>query len=343
MSFILIKSHSGDFTYGVSLHRLRRDLLDAGITYCNGCTRDGDTINIYFVNDYTADNDTINQVITNHRPTPTCFDDLKWVTVTSNYQMVNKSVFANTSAGSFTVKLPNPRRMNAFIFAVLKTSAASTLTIDPFAAETINGLASIQLNGLKSYIMVRSDGVNWYSVNDDTDVSVNVGVPESTTRGDITVDSGDGPAPFSVGTNGQVIIADSSQPLGVRWADLTTSGYTSTSTEVTSTTVTTTTSNAYTLLASMTITPSAGNYVVMFSGSGGTSSASASMYYSVYVGGTIVLPSERLLKAATSAITPLYTQAKVTANGSQAIEVRVKTSTGTFTINTRSLLIIGVA
>lgn len=89
-----------------------------------------------------------------------------------------------------------------------------------------------------------------------------------------------------------------------------------------------------TLVGSMTDTPPAGDYLVVFSGyleNGGTAK---NYEFSIYVGGSIVQHTERACKiegsiAATAVMSCVATHAWVTVNGSQAIEIRYRRTAGT--------------
>lgn len=343
--FGLTKSLSQDFPGGLTHHHLVRELVDAGLTNCKDIYQEGDVITINFSSDYTADLTAINSVISGYVRVPAFFDDLKFVSAAaadSPFSVTSKSVKCDSSAGNISVLLPKSQRVKNGVFAIQKTSAGGVVTITPNGAETINGGASMQLTTLKSYVVLRTDGSNWTTIGGDrADTSANSALGAASSVGDILVDDGNELSPLHVGGNGTVLIADSTRPLGVRWGSVT-GGGSSVCTEVSSLTTTSTVSTAYVLIAGMTTTPVAGSYLVMFSASGSTSSSSANINYAVFVGGVVVASSERLLRSATSTTMGLYTQAKVTVNGSQAIEIRYKTSTGTFTVNVRNICLVGV-
>jgi len=100
------------------------------------------------------------------------------------------------------------------------------------------------------------------------------------------------------------------------------------------------------LMASMTLTPAAGTYLVLFTGSVESSSAGASVFISIYSGGVQVGASERefrrpgLLGGSTAG--SFACVAKVVVNGAQAIEGRWRTTAGTMTAHERTLAILEV-
>lgn len=100
------------------------------------------------------------------------------------------------------------------------------------------------------------------------------------------------------------------------------------SAEASATADTTTTSASDVLMSGMTYTPAAGVYLVWFTTTLDHSNQSVPITVSIYVGGVQVAGSARAVITRTNAIgansctASVSTQAKVTVNGSQAIEVR---------------------
>lgn len=107
---------------------------------------------------------------------------------------------------------------------------------------------------------------------------------------------------------------------------------------------TTTTSGSDVLVDSMTLMPASGNYLVWFSGSVVSGSNGASISMSIYAAGSQLTASEEKYLRGNQAIhVPFCCVAKVTVNGSQAIEGRWKTTAGTATMHQRTLAILKVA
>lgn len=121
--------------------------------------------------------------------------------------------------------------------------------------------------------------------------------------------------------------------------------------EATATADTTTTSASDVLLNSMTITPVAGVYLVWFSASGINSANGGVTTYSIYSGGVQVASSERQVTSLIAGVVignapnevAVASQALVSVNGSQAIEVRWRRSAGTSTTRERSITVLKVA
>lgn len=106
-----------------------------------------------------------------------------------------------------------------------------------------------------------------------------------------------------------------------------------------------TTSGTYVVISGMTTTPAAGTYTAFFSTSGEVSANNADVLYAIFEAGTIVQHTEREFDQHATANEPVpwQTQAKVTVNGAQAIDVRFLTSSGTVTVHERSLILLKVS
>jgi hypothetical protein len=139
-------------------------------------------------------------------------------------------------------------------------------------------------------------------------------------------------------TAGQVLTATSGT--NAIWATPSSgSGVPNSNTGATNTISTTTSATA------STVTPAAGTYYISFSASGASSSGGANATYYINVGGVQAASSVRLLAQAGGAQTngytcALHTQTIATVNGSQAIDIIYTTSTGTFTIYSRNLILL---
>jgi len=94
---------------------------------------------------------------------------------------------------------------------------------------------------------------------------------------------------------------------------------------------------------SMTLTPGAGTYQVIFSGDLSLSAA-GSIYTSCYANGSQVANSQRTHTRATNSLrTGVFVTCVVTVAAAQAIDIRWRVSTGTGTMGNRSLSLIKVA
>lgn len=111
--------------------------------------------------------------------------------------------------------------------------------------------------------------------------------------------------------------------------------------QVVASTTFSTSSTTDVVITSFTVTPQAGTYAVWFNLSTQNTSGSQSNFASLYRGGTQIADSERRTgfgAANTPASLPSMTVA--TFNGSQAADVRVRTTSATAAVNARTLLLI---
>lgn len=119
---------------------------------------------------------------------------------------------------------------------------------------------------------------------------------------------------------------------------------------ITATTQTSTTSTSYIQLDSMTYTPASGTYMVTFSSSGWCTNGGANAQYAIYNDEVKDNASERDWywdggNHTNNLRLPLHTQAVVTVNGSQSIEIRYMRGSGSGTtyVNERSMVLIKLA
>lgn len=116
-----------------------------------------------------------------------------------------------------------------------------------------------------------------------------------------------------------------------------------TSSEATATLAGTTTSLTDVLMVSMTLTPAAGTYLCIFSGSIVNSANGAERtWVSLYSGGTQVTATERSIGTSGGAYAAVSSQAVITVNGSQAIEVKWRVAGGTSTVRNRRLIAVKI-
>lgn len=111
--------------------------------------------------------------------------------------------------------------------------------------------------------------------------------------------------------------------------------------EATATADDTTTSATDVLMVGMTQTPVAGTYLAMFSGSiVNSANGSERTWISLYLGGAQVSATERSMGSSGGVYIPSSTFAIITANGSQAIELRWRVAGGTSTVHSRRLTLL---
>lgn len=142
-------------------------------------------------------------------------------------------------------------------------------------------------------------------------------------------------------TNGQVLAYNTASG---QWGPSTNSASVASS-SASATGSTTTSSATDTQIGSMTLTPGAGTYLVMFSTSV-MHSASQSIYVSIYANGGQVAESECQLTVADTkvqnSVFPLSTQAVVTVAAGQVIEAKWRTTGATATAYQRILTLLKI-
>jgi phage-related tail fiber protein len=143
---------------------------------------------------------------------------------------------------------------------------------------------------------------------------------------------------------GQVLTATANN--AATWQTPTANNPTLTSSEATAASSATTSSSSDVLMTSMTLTPGAGNYLALFSGSL-SHSALQDTYMSFYVNGVQVTASERRFSVVDikqqGMICPVSMQAILASvSAGQAIEVKWKTTGATATVYKRALTLIKI-
>ncbi len=131
------------------------------------------------------------------------------------------------------------------------------------------------------------------------------------------------------------IVHSNQQPPNATYWDLLAAGFNATPNSISVLTDTSTTSSTDVLMDSMTYTPPAGTWCVIFSTSGSGSQNASDTKVSVYKAGTQLVETRRHLAGNTDG--NLITHAIVTVTGSEAVEIRYSVSSGTVTVHERLL------
>ena len=80
-------------------------------------------------------------------------------TLDTTYYYVN----ADATSGAIVLTLPTAIGISGTVYIVKKTdSSANTVTITPFGAQTIDGVANEVISAQYDSISIISDGANWY-------------------------------------------------------------------------------------------------------------------------------------------------------------------------------------
>lgn len=87
------------------------------------------------------------------------------VTGTTTLTDAQTTVWVNNSALT-TINLPTAVGRAGRVFIIKKTSAAAfAVTIDPAGAETIDGGSTIALSTQYAFIVIQTDGANWFQIS----------------------------------------------------------------------------------------------------------------------------------------------------------------------------------
>jgi hypothetical protein len=99
-------------------------------------------------------------------------------------------------------------------------------------------------------------------------------------------------------------------------------------------------SNSYIDMDSMTLMPESGTYIVNFSSSAKLSLQNNTYEYAIFKAGIIVQQSNRILfPNNNNNIQLISTQSTISVNGSESINIKYKTTGGTFTVYERNLIL----
>jgi hypothetical protein len=85
-------------------------------------------------------------------------------TTTYTASLNDALIFADATAGSFTITLKPARECEQKRITIKKVNAANTVTINPDGAETIDGAATHALAAQYSSVELVSRGGNWWIV-----------------------------------------------------------------------------------------------------------------------------------------------------------------------------------
>lgn len=117
------------------------------------------------------------------------------------------------TSGSYTLGIDPAATLGAgFVFAY-RNSGSGTITIDPNGSEQIDGATTLSVGPGESGFVVCT-GTTWRTVGRSLSFDA---LSPTTTKGDLIVDNGTTPVRLPVGTNGQALVADSTQAAGVKW------------------------------------------------------------------------------------------------------------------------------
>lgn len=206
------------FPNGINYRQFQDEINSNGLL-CKCINLNNNIIEIILSNTpNSADLLLIDDLILSHIPEPKIFNELTFKTVVESCKISNKSIYADSTSGNIILTLPRIQRTVGGYIAVKKIVSANTVTIQAMPGETIKGGSTTILTVKNSFIMIYNNGVSWVDAVGiksipDNEIILSVG----DTKGDISVESGTGLVALGVGSTGQVLTADSAEPLGMKW------------------------------------------------------------------------------------------------------------------------------
>ena len=284
-----------------------------------------------------------------------------------NYNLGSYYHLFNTTSSALTAYLPKASLSNRTLIVLTRSSGSNNLIINTRDSASIDGIGAKIINDSNIYEF-SSDGTNWTSriVNtltytlsqfyDDrntltgsipdlyiaiSNIERNLSAISLQNNGDLLVGDGDNASVLPVGTNNQVLIADSTQDLGLRWGTLFDRQITS------SVTTQTRTATAFADLTGMTLTTTlpSGTYNVLFVATGRISSTTGSNTGRVIINinGSNVTESEGSCRTTlNNSIVASWTQANISSGTIIKVQWACSASSFTFTIDRCRLSIDGV-
>lgn len=158
-----------------------------------------------------------------------------------DYKVNEKAVLCDTTNGNIDVYLRKASKNENNISIIKKIHANYTLTIHSYDnTELIDASPTKVLTVDKSIAILQSDGTKWITKTiSDLSVDVENNIKNtifSENKGDLIIDTGDDFNILPVGTNNQILMADSTQVTGIKWVSSDTSTQTLTNKTLTATT-----------------------------------------------------------------------------------------------------------
>ena len=152
------------------------------------------------------------------------FDVTNIINTDSPYSIKQNSAFCDTTSGAIVINLPKTARCPDTVYLFKKTAAANTVTLTPNGSELIDGSATKVLSVLNETALIKSNGTTWTTVTYSDLSRMSTQETSMATignqKGDILVDNNQDLVTLSVGTNNQVLLADSAQTVGIKWGNV---------------------------------------------------------------------------------------------------------------------------
>jgi len=89
------------------------------------------------------------------------------ISISSDYNAKQgDTIIADASSSSITVTLPDPSNTRRHIIVKKVDSSGNAITINPYNTETIDGSSSYTLTSQYQYVILTTDGSDWYIISD---------------------------------------------------------------------------------------------------------------------------------------------------------------------------------
>jgi len=210
-----------DFPHGLESYQLLTEIL-IDITNCDRVDTRNDAVKIWFDSSLSeSDISKLDDLVSAHYPF--AGEDLAYQLITfddSPSTLTKAYVKCDTSDGNITINLQKAKRVKNIKYLITKNMAANTVIINASSGEYIDGWATKNLTGINETLTIESDGKKWNILDNSVTIDTKfVDVISTVTeiKGQMVIDSGNDQQPLNVGSDGQTLIADSTQPLGVKW------------------------------------------------------------------------------------------------------------------------------
>ncbi len=150
-------------------------------------------------------------------------DSISAIALTSNdsgYYLGSYSVICDTTNGNITINLPRSNKATMLIYLIQKTVASGNIILQCYNADTIDGNSSKTITNVGVYA-IKSNGVSWITVDAYSnliEISDHISSQVATAnKGDLLIEDITKYNVLPVGSDGSVLLANSSSNMGVQW------------------------------------------------------------------------------------------------------------------------------
>lgn len=150
----------------------------------------------------------------------------------SPYKIRGSRISCDTTNGNIILLLPKIQSSKYAEILIKKQVTVNDILIQADGSELINSASTYSQTGTNDTLVVSNDAVEWSATNVVSDTIVNDGnitqpsvkndsLPISVEKGEILVGNGTEITVLNVGSNGQSLVLDDTQSVGMKWSTLT--------------------------------------------------------------------------------------------------------------------------